>query len=285
MRIAHITATFPPNYTGTGNVAFYNARELSRLGHDVHVFTANYLRAPAGEKLEGIEVHRLKPLVQAGNAPFTPQLPPMLREFDLIHLHFPFVSGAELVRLASRSTHTPLLVSFHNDLVGDGARARLFSVYQRFSAWSTVRHAARLCVVSKDHYHASILKQQLPNNQPLVVEIPNGVDGKEFHPEVSGNIREQYSIPIDTKLVLFVAVLDRAHHFKGLGRLLEAIALLPEDIWLMIAGDGDARDSYERQALGLAGRRYIDAKYDWRNLGSLLETVYTDILASHGPVS
>jgi len=40
MRIAHVTATFPPYYSGTGMVCYHNALELARRGHDVTVFTA-----------------------------------------------------------------------------------------------------------------------------------------------------------------------------------------------------------------------------------------------------
>ncbi|MBM4431358.1 MAG: glycosyltransferase family 4 protein, partial [Chloroflexi bacterium] len=35
MRIAHVTATFPPHYAGTGVVCYHNALGLARLGHQV----------------------------------------------------------------------------------------------------------------------------------------------------------------------------------------------------------------------------------------------------------
>ena len=90
MRIAHVTATFPPYWGGTGNVCYYNARELSRRGHEVHVFTAGVKDAPAEEKMEGVFVHRLKPLIQFGNAFFIPGLV-KLKRFDIIHLHYPLL--------------------------------------------------------------------------------------------------------------------------------------------------------------------------------------------------
>jgi hypothetical protein len=40
MRIAQISATFPPYLGSIGNVCYYNSIELARLGHDVTVFTS-----------------------------------------------------------------------------------------------------------------------------------------------------------------------------------------------------------------------------------------------------
>lgn len=256
MKIAHVTATFPPYQAGTGNVCYYNAIELARLGHDVHVFTASISGAPAYEQTSGITIHRLRPLLQIGNAPLLPQLLWQLQKFEVVHLHFPFIFGAEIASLATRISRTPLVISFHNDLIGDGRRARIFTLYQRLSASLTVRHATRLCVVSLDHYRNSHLCQMLGKHEPLVVDLPNGVDTNHFHPDGPSNVREHYGTPSDARLVLFVASLDRAHHFKGLERLLVAIKDLPEDVWLIIVGDGDLRQHYEQMAqhLNVAGR-------------------------------
>ena len=74
MKIAHVSATFPPYQGGTGNVCFHNARQLARLGHEVHVLTASFSSAPALERSDGFTIHHLRPVVQVGNAPILPQL-------------------------------------------------------------------------------------------------------------------------------------------------------------------------------------------------------------------
>jgi glycosyltransferase involved in cell wall biosynthesis len=252
LKIAHVTATFPPYGGGTGNVCYYHARELARSGHAVHVFTADKPGARSHEVQEHFTVHRLRPLAQIGNAPVLPQVVTALRGFDVLHLHYPFILGAELVRLASVRYRTPLIISFHNDLLGLGLRRRLFQVYQQLSARFTVRGAAQLCAVSIDHYENSLLRQSLTARQPPVLELPNGVATEQFCPDSSTNtIRDQFHIPAEAKLILFVAALDRAHHFKGLGYLLEALHNLPSDVHLLVVGDGDLRRSYEQQAAAL----------------------------------
>lgn len=257
MRIAHVTATFPPYRAGTGNVCFDNARELARRGHEVHVFTATFDDAPVFEVLDGVSVHRLRPLIRLGNAPVLPGLIPALRGFDIIHLHYPFIGGAEFVRLAALRYRIPLVVSFHNDLIGEGVRAPLFTLYQQLSAHLSVRGAARLCAVSLDHYMSSRLAKTLPHRPGMVVELPNSVNTCHFSPVGPvAELAERYCIPDDSPVVLFIAALDRAHYFKGLSHAMAAVSYLPSEVRLVVIGDGDLRARYEQEAweLGIAHR-------------------------------
>jgi glycosyltransferase involved in cell wall biosynthesis len=257
MRIAHVTATFPPYTGGTGNVCYHNCLELTRRGHEVHVFTAAFSGSTPLESRDGLTIHRLKPLFQIGNAPVLLNLPTVLRSFDLIHLHCPFILGAELVRTTSTLLNTPLVVSFHNDLIGVGVRKQLFQIYQILSSYLSIRSVACLCVVSLDHYYSSQLYRSLGNHNLKTIELPNGVDLSQFSPsEETHDLLAQQSIPANAKVVLFIAALDRAHHFKGLDDLLWALQKLPPDVWLLVIGDGDLRATYEQHAhkLGIADR-------------------------------
>lgn len=256
MRIAHVTATFPPYQGGTGNVAYYNARELAKRGHEVQVFTAGTLGKSSEETVSGFEVHRLDPVYQVGNAPILLGLAGRLRDFDIIHLHHVFILGAEMVRYSTWRSGTPWVVSIHNDLIGDGIRGPLFASYQSVSARLSIRHADLLCAISLDHFIASKLAASLGEKRPPVVELPNGVDTDLFCPAEGDSTRQRYGIPHTAKLALFVAALDRAHYYKGLDRLLEAWDEVDRQHWLLIVGDGDMRKSYERKAneLGVAKR-------------------------------
>ena len=288
MRIAQVSATFAPYWCGTANVCYHQARELARRRHEVHVFTAQQPGVPAEEMQEGLNIHRLRPLVQAGNAPLLPGLVSRLRGFDVIHLHYPFISGAELVRLAAGLYKTPLVISFHNDLIGDGARAPVFSIYQHLSAQVTVRSATRLCVVSRDHYESSRLRHSLAGREPAISELPNGVDPAHFCPAGDRNhVLETCGLPTDARVVLFVAALDRAHHFKGLGLLLQAMQSLPADVRLVVVGDGDLRQAYEQQAreLGLAGRTVFAGAVPHADTPRFFRNASVTVLPSFPPES
>src|SRR3954454_15616886 len=94
LRIVHVTATFPPYYGGTGTVCYHNTRVLAARGHDVQVYTAAWPGDP--DDPPGVIVHRCRALVRIGNAPVLPCLAHLPQD-ALIHLHFPFYAGGELV--------------------------------------------------------------------------------------------------------------------------------------------------------------------------------------------
>ena len=96
MRIAHVTATFPPYLVGTGYDADYQTPELARRGHEMHVFTAALAGAPSRATHDDVVVHRLPTAIRVGNAPILPGLLG-IAQFDIVHLHYPFISGAELI--------------------------------------------------------------------------------------------------------------------------------------------------------------------------------------------
>ena len=71
------------------------------------------------EHIDGITIHRLRPLFRTGNAPFLPSLLRELRRFDLIHLHYPFFGG-EITALAARLQDCPLVITYHQDVLLKG---------------------------------------------------------------------------------------------------------------------------------------------------------------------
>lgn len=269
MRIAHVTATFPPYYGGTGNVCYHNARVLAERGHEVHVYTSTW----PGEVDDppGVTVHRLKPVIRAGNAPLSPQLGNLGR-FDIIHLHYPFISGAEIVGLGAMLRRTPLVLTYHNDLRASGLRGRVFSLYERSAALASLRIARRVCVVSHAHAESSDLLNRVSRDRPSsIVELPNGVDTRIFHPNVDGRaMREKLGIPATATVAAFVGVLDTAHQFsKRVDLLIDAIATLDDqDLHLLIVGDGDMLSAYQRLAneMGIGDRTHFAGSVAHHNL-------------------
>ncbi|MEZ4663014.1 MAG: glycosyltransferase [Caldilineaceae bacterium] len=104
MKIAHITATFPPYYSSTGMVCYHNARGLAALGHEVTVLTADYPKG-AADSPPGVTVRRLPITFRFGNAPFLLDLL-RIAEYDVIHLHHPFIFGAEMISAAAAGRHS-----------------------------------------------------------------------------------------------------------------------------------------------------------------------------------
>jgi glycosyltransferase involved in cell wall biosynthesis len=169
-----------------------------------------------------------------------------LKEFDIIHLHHPFIFGAELIWAVSKLRRIPYVMTHHNDLLGDGMRRHLFDTYSAVSAPLICSGASRFVCVSLDHAASCSLTPFFQKRWGHVVEVPNGVDIEHFHPGLDGRlVRKRYGIPHGTRVVLFVGALDRAHQSRRVDLLLEAIALLADPhLHLLVVGDGDLAAHY-----------------------------------------
>jgi glycosyltransferase involved in cell wall biosynthesis len=258
LRIAHITAAFPPYRSGTGTVCYHNALEAARMGHDVHVFTADYGGEHAhGDDPDGVTVHRLKAIFRVGNAPLLPGLLHGGR-FDVIHLHYPFIFGAELASMRSLLSRTPYVITYHQDVILGGAMGRAVLAHEALIGRAILRGARRLMFTTLDYGRASRVGDLVERMGERAVDMPNGVDPAVFHPNIATSaLRTRYRLTPGDRIALFVGGLDRAHYFKGIPVLLEALARSADPcVKALIVGDGDLRAGFEAQAaaLGLAER-------------------------------
>jgi len=214
----------------------------------VEVFTAP---APGDPPDPGdVTVHRIDPLLAYGNAPLIPRLA-RISGFDVVHIHYPFIFGAELTllgRLSRQRRRQALLVHYKNRLVAKGARGAAFEAYEHTVAPSLVRAADRVCVLSPDHAQSvSYLRRAGERDPDKLVEMPNGVDGALFSPGPETGRRESLGIPDDATVAAFVATLDRAHHFKRLDVAIEAVARV-EGVHLIVAGGGELLEDFRAKA-------------------------------------
>jgi glycosyltransferase involved in cell wall biosynthesis len=263
LRIAHLTATFPPYPGGAGNTAFRFARDQAALGHRVEVFTAP---APGDPPDPGAAVvHRIRPLLAFGNAPLIPSLG-RVGGFDVVHLHYPFIFGAELTllgRLRRRRRSQALLVHYKNRLLGEGPRGALFAAYEHSVAPLLIRAADRVCVLSRDHAESVPYLRRTDVREPQkLIEMPNGVDAELFSPGET-KLRDRLGIPAEAFVAAFVATLDRAHHFKRLDVAIEGVARLDDPrVHLVVAGGGELLPGFRAAAAsaGIADRvHFLDA--------------------------
>ena len=299
LRIAHLTATFPPYPGGAGNTCYRFARGQAERGHEVEVFTA----PAAGEPPDpgGAVVHRIEPLLAIGNAPLIPSLA-RIDGFDLVHVHYPFIFGSELTllgRLRPRRRRQALLVHYKNRLIGRGARGALFDGYEHTVAPLLVRAADRVCVLSPDHANSVPYLRRTGERHPgKLVQMPNGVDTELFAPGGDeAGLRGSLGIPEEALVAAFVATLDRAHHFKRLDLAIEAIARLAvagkpardeaPPVHLVVAGGGELLDRYRDQvkAAGVGDRVHFLGPVPHAELPGVLRATDLLLLTTEPPES
>ncbi len=262
MKIGLVTPVFPPYAAGMAVVAESHARALAEQGHEVTVF------APLGR--DGLRMNQryhiqsLPPRMRYGNAAYVPALRSYLREgkFDRIVLEYPFLGGAEIF-LFDDIPVAPLRLYYHMDLVGKGTMRAVFKTYNRFVLPRVIKKFSRVAISSLDYAKTGLLREIVASNPQKFTEIPMGVDATCLSPHF-------HAIKHESKKILFVGALDRAHYFKGVPVLLQALSSIlssraepvvslsnpSRDFVLTIIGDGELRPSYEKLAtdLGMVSR-------------------------------
>jgi glycosyltransferase involved in cell wall biosynthesis len=290
LRIAHLTATFPPYPGGAGNTAFRFAREQAARGHQVEVFTAPAVGDPPDPG--GVVVHRIEPVLAIGNAPLIPSLA-AIEGFDVIHLHYPFIFGSELTllgRLGRRRRSQALLVHYKNRLVGKGPRGALFEAYEHSVAPLLIRAADRVCVLSPDHAESvAYLRRAAARDPQKLIEMPNGVDADLFSPgRDDAGLRRRLGIGEEAVVAAFVATLDRAHHFKRLDVAIDGLAALGDPaVHLVVAGGGELLDGFRRRAAGagVADRVHFLGAVPHHELPGVLRAADLFLLTTEPPES
>src|SRR5688572_10803376 len=255
--VAIVTPTFPPYRGGIGTIAELDARQLTALGLDVHVYSPS----AAGDDDERTPYvrHRLLPLFRYGNAAFAPSVARLLETHAMVLLHYPFFGGAEPLWAAKRlSGKGKLVVTYHMDVVGAGALRAAFALHTRFWMPSILREAERILVTSFDYAERGNLAAMFSSERNRFRELPPAVDTDRFRPGPKPpELLKRHKLSPDDRIIVFVGGLDRAHYFKGVPVLLRALASRPlAGAKAVIVGDGDLRRSFEKLARtpSIAGR-------------------------------
>ena len=246
MKIACIVSTFPPIKGGIGNVAYNFSHVLARGGHEVTVFTPRYYESlNKNENLEkNLIISRLKPFFKFGNSAVLPQLIFLLKEYDIIYLHYPFFGAAEYVMLSKLffGKNKKLIIQYHMDNYAKGFKGLMYFLYKIFVLPILVRLADVINVATFDYIQSTTLKKYYDKKSEKFRETYYGVDVKKFSTNYT---------PTEKRL-LFVGGMDSAYHSKGLDVLLGAIKLLKEkyqtEVRLDIIGNGNQKESFMRLA-------------------------------------
>ncbi|MCX6744224.1 MAG: glycosyltransferase family 4 protein [Candidatus Parcubacteria bacterium] len=255
MKIAQVVCRFKPYKGGISNVAYDYALGLSKLGHQVTVFTPLYNDKDNEVKFDQFEVVRLKTYFKFGNAGFLPQLGKLLRDFDVINLHYPFFGGAEIIyRLKKqKKDEIKLVINYQMDVLGKGLKKIIFGLYNKFLMPRIIASADKVIVSSFDYAQNSDIAGLMAAQSQKFIAIPPGVNLDKFSPASKDQeLLDKFNIKPDDKVLLFVGGLDRAHYFKGLEFLINSYKdLNSEKIKILIIGEGDLKSKYQQQVLDL----------------------------------
>ncbi len=274
MKIAQLVCSFPPYPGGMGQSAWRIGEILSEE-HEVTTYTLTNQKIKNQEISNKQKIVYLKPLLRSGHGGLPFSLLFSLNKFDVIYLHYPFFGVSEILKLfLFFNPKKKLLIHYHMDTPKLSFFKKILALADNISKNLLFKKADKIFISSLDYAKSSKLSKYLLDNNKIK-EIPFGIDLEIFKPKISHNhptpLLQKATefvkhitrriIKKDGHQLLFVGGLDKAHYFKGLNNLLQALALIKESNWTLdIIGDGNLKKYYQN----IASELNIEKKVKFR---------------------
>jgi glycosyltransferase involved in cell wall biosynthesis len=262
MRIAFVTAEYPPNIRGgAGHYAYRLTEAMAAKGHEVVIFTPQDCK---GTTVPGIKISRSSMQGEKSTFRFWIDLPRAIRSeeeagrFDIVHvngLSYWFLRGL---------TRAPIILTAHHS-VRDAANVSGLSIFQRTvkmgSEESVLMSMVEKKAVKRSQHIVSVsqftkdrIVWHYGTKPAKITVIPDGIDQRKMPPPEIVEA-ERNNIGVSSPIILFVGRLDDPR--KGLDVLLEAFAKVAQATTasLVVVGKGNVDEMKSKMDLaGMEGR-------------------------------
>jgi glycosyltransferase involved in cell wall biosynthesis len=277
LRILKISDVYFPRVNGVSTSIRTFTEEFTKSGHEVTLIAPRY---PAGEKDEADIVRipsrylPMDPEDRMMHARAIKRLLPELkrRQFDIIHIHTPFVAH-HLGLWLSRRLGIPAVESYHTYF------EEYLDLYLPWLPRKLLRYIARR--LSRNQCNA--VNVSIVPTRPMLdvldsygvtgeIEIiPTGIPSETFRDGQGQWFRQEYGIAASRELLLYVGRVAHEKNIDFLIRMLARMVIKRPQVLLVIAGEGPAREGLIEQvhAKGLSGQvlfvGYLSRKHELAN--------------------
>jgi 1,2-diacylglycerol 3-alpha-glucosyltransferase len=263
MNILLISDVYFPRVNGVSTSIKTFAEQLMQMGHIVHLIAPDYGVETSDESwITRVEARKIyfDPEDKLMKFSAVMRLLPDLskRQFDVLHIHTPFVAHYAGLKLA-KALGIPTLETYHT----------FFEDYlHHYLPWipsMMARGLARVisksqcnqvdAVVSPSQPMLDVLREYGVSSKMSV--IPTGLQAHSFKPGDGVAFRAKYGIPVNRPMLLFVG---RVAHEKNIGFLLQVVRLLADEmpnVLLLITGEGPAEASLRQQVSDLSIQKNV----------------------------
>lgn len=249
--VLQVSKFYPPVMGGIESVAWELSEGANAAGVRMDVLCANHRGRTVYERAaSGYVVMRAASYGTVLSTSVAPALAPLLRRMarrhDIVHVHMPDPAAAFALWLAR--PRCKLVLHWHSDVIRQRTALKLYAPLQR---WLLAR-ADAIIATSQPYAQAS---QALAPWLDKVHVIPIGISdnvGQACSAQAAA-IRQQ----VRHRKIVFA--LGRMTYYKGFEVLIDAAERLPDDVAVLIGGDGELLDHYKRQVArrGLAGKVHL----------------------------
>ncbi|MDY6825814.1 MAG: glycosyltransferase family 4 protein [Bacillota bacterium] len=252
MKIGVFTDSFRPYTSGVVRSIEIFSREFTNRGHEVFIFGPDYplLQPP---KEEGVFRFISVPAPTMPEfslpIPISAQLGSTIKrlKLDIIHSHSPFLLGSMGAR-AARKFKLPLVFTFHTLYDQYVHYIPFFGGASKHLVQNIARNFCNRCntVVAPSQLVVNYL-DRIGVRSPLVI-IPTGIDLDEFKNVNPDWLRENYDIPDDKKVLLFVGRLCKEKNIVFLLKVFQIVEERYPQVVLVLVGKGP-QEGYLRKLI------------------------------------
>ncbi len=244
MKIAHLCFAYGVSHGGIATYVDRIVHKLSERGISNTVFTISppsYNEREYGVSADSeISVYEYKPLFRVISASFSSQLTyRMLQsfdDFDIIHLHYPFVLYdwmTYFIKKRSRS-RLKMITTYHNDIATQGRIGGILgNAYNMMLGKMALLASDKILATTYSYAKTSLI---LKNYMDKVDVLPLPVDTDYFRPKIVSK-KDVFDVRNEKKTVLFVGTLDPANFYKkGISYLIQALKHTDDETLLVFVG-------------------------------------------------
>jgi len=256
MKIGMFTDSYKPYTSGVVTSISTFKEELQQMGHEIYIFAPSY---PNYEDDEA-GVFRYKAMPSPTNKDFSVAIPvypgmnTLLKKLDLdiIHAHSPFNLGLVGMHFANR-LGIPLIFTYHTMY---DQYVHYVPVGQELVKDVAIKFCTNFCNQC-DHVvvPGTDVKRILERNRvktPVSV-IPTGVPLHRFQGQKEDWLRNNYNIPKDNKILLFVGRLAKEKNIPFLIKAFKKIQESMPDTTLVLTAGGPLEEELKELAAGELG--------------------------------
>jgi rhamnosyl/mannosyltransferase len=272
-QVLQVNKLYHPAVGGVETVVRDIAEGLTARGDEVRVLAARERGLGTRETIDGVRITRSTTLGVAQSVPLAPAFPVTfaraVSDVDIIHHHVPNPLGTVSHRLVR--PEVPTVATYHSDIV---RQASLMPVYERV-LYGFLEQVDRILVTSPRLRDSSPHLSEFTDKCEVV---PLSIDLSEY----KSGTHEPPGFPVGAAEP-FVLCVGRLNYYKGVEYLVRAMADV--DGRLVVAGDGDRRESLETLAaeLGVDDRVHFLGYVDERTLHYCYEQADVFVLPSVEP--
>lgn len=262
MKIGIFTDSYKPYTSGVVTSISTFKEEMTRLGHEVHIFAPSY---PNYEDDEA-NVYRFYSVPSPTNPDFTLAIPvyPGLNlivrrlKLDIIHVQSPFTMGRVGLHYA-RKYRIPLVFTYHSRY---DQYVHYVPIAQELAKEITIKYSSSFCnhcdhiiVPSAD---IEEIVSDFAVHKPITV-IPTGIPLQRFKNGDPHWLRANFDIPENNKILLFVGRLTKEKNLSFLIRTFTQVKNQQPNTTLVLTAQGPMEEELKALSseLGLSAQDII----------------------------